>query len=103
MSLVKGNFCGTCGKSEAKRGEEMKKCSGCKLLYYCNRDCQRKDWEKHGDKCKKIKNHLTELAKMEAELRHYHYDTPTPVDLFETFKGDFINYVDIKCKIWLKI
>lgn len=30
------------------------KCSGCQLAYYCNRDCQKQDWEfAHKLKCKK--------------------------------------------------
>jgi len=31
----------------------LKKCSRCKLKYYCSRKCQTKHWKKHKIKCKK--------------------------------------------------
>ena len=29
--------------------EEMKKCSKCKFVHYCSRQCQMEHWEKVGD------------------------------------------------------
>lgn len=37
--------CHACGK------EAKSKCSKCKKAHYCGPDCQKKDWEKHRDRC----------------------------------------------------
>eukprot|EP00930_Biecheleria_cincta_P064329 TRINITY_DN49896_c0_g1_i1.p1 TRINITY_DN49896_c0_g1~~TRINITY_DN49896_c0_g1_i1.p1 ORF type:complete len:170 (+),score=46.11 TRINITY_DN49896_c0_g1_i1:53-562(+) len=31
-----------------------KQCSGCKALWYCTRECQRKHWVSHKDECGKV-------------------------------------------------
>eukprot|EP01084_Bolivina_argentea_P212548 361262_1 len=48
MSQVKGK-CSNCGNTE-----RTKKCSGCKQVWYCNTDCQKKNWMKHKKQCKKL-------------------------------------------------
>ena len=30
-------------------------CSGCKNVFYCNRDCQKKHWTSHKNDCKNLK------------------------------------------------
>ena len=30
------------------------KCSGCKVVKYCSRECQKKDWARHKKDCKKL-------------------------------------------------
>ena len=40
--------CGFCKKSNS-----VLKCSKCKLIYYCDRNCQVKDWKNHKLVCKK--------------------------------------------------
>jgi hypothetical protein len=37
-----------CGQSPST----MMKCGKCKLTYYCNRQCQRADWQAHKERCK---------------------------------------------------
>ena len=32
---------------------KLKLCTGCSLVYYCNKDCQRKDWKHHKSTCLK--------------------------------------------------
>uniref|UniRef100_A0A7S3US75 MYND-type domain-containing protein n=1 Tax=Heterosigma akashiwo TaxID=2829 RepID=A0A7S3US75_HETAK len=31
---------------------ELRKCAGCKVVKYCSRKCQKKDWQKHKKDCK---------------------------------------------------
>ena len=40
--------CGSCNNPNSKL-----KCSKCKLIYYCNRECQVKHWKEHKLICKK--------------------------------------------------
>jgi hypothetical protein len=42
-------LCGKCGRE----AEKMQKCSVCKLVRYCSRECQRQDWKEHKKSCKK--------------------------------------------------
>ena len=32
--------------------EDLKSCTRCKCVYYCGRDCQKKDWDFHKQSCK---------------------------------------------------
>lgn len=37
----------------------LKLCSGCKVVKYCSKQCQKKDWINHKSKCRKtIKNFI---------------------------------------------
>lgn len=38
-------------KCQILSDENMKKCSVCKLVYYCSVDCQKQDWENHKKIC----------------------------------------------------
>jgi ankyrin repeat protein len=40
-----------CGRSE-EDGETFNRCSRCKKVHYCGRECQRADWPKHKAACK---------------------------------------------------
>ena len=41
--------CQMCGE----KSEKMKKCSACKQVRYCSKDCQLEDWNGHKKSCKK--------------------------------------------------
>ena len=41
------SYCVVCEKATKNS------CARCRLVYYCSRDCQAKDWPKHKSKCKK--------------------------------------------------
>ena len=40
-------LCAHCGK----RAHTMKRCSGCRWARYCNRECQKANWQTHRDEC----------------------------------------------------
>jgi hypothetical protein len=44
------DFCETCGSPVNNN-----KCSGCSLVAYCSKDCQKKDWKEHKPFCKLAK------------------------------------------------
>ena len=41
--------CGGCGKASVN----LRKCTQCKSIMYCSKECQRKDWIKHNTSCTK--------------------------------------------------
>lgn len=42
--------CLKCGK--IANSNELRKCSRCKRVYYCDKECQRKSWKKHKKDCR---------------------------------------------------
>ena len=47
-------ICFGCGKLS---NSKIKICSGCNKIYYCNRECQKRDWKNHKAICKTIQKH----------------------------------------------
>ncbi len=41
-----GGTCPVCKKSASL------KCAGCRQIFYCRRECQKKHWKKHKNECK---------------------------------------------------
>ena len=41
----------TCKSCENKNKKQLKRCSKCEVVYYCNKECQRKDWKEHKIEC----------------------------------------------------
>lgn len=58
--LVYNTCCSTC-RQTANDGETYLKCGGCEMIFYCSINCQRKDWKKHRDVCKKYPLNMTQL------------------------------------------
>ena len=55
MNVVK--ICDHCGKT----GDSLLKCSQCKISYYCNTVCQKKEWKQHASMCRRsatFPNHI---------------------------------------------
>lgn len=42
--------CGLCNSTEKKRGD-YQSCSRCKVVQYCSKECQKKDWKLHKRVC----------------------------------------------------
>ena len=50
--VILGVRCEFCGSSEDEIEDKLKRCNNCKEVYYCSRECQKKDWKKgHRDTC----------------------------------------------------
>jgi tetratricopeptide (TPR) repeat protein len=49
-----GTFCLYC----RKESKELKKCSGCKTVSYCSKECQTMHWKEHKAQCQFIKNQI---------------------------------------------
>jgi len=53
----KGKRCDCCFKSpESSNIKGVKPCSRCKFIFYCGKDCQKKDWKLHKNECLRIVN-----------------------------------------------
>ena len=46
--------CASCGTTAAIRGGKLKRCTGCKAVSYCTRDCQVAHWAQHKLVCKQL-------------------------------------------------
>jgi hypothetical protein len=52
QQLVKSIRCFCCGETRSEN--DLSRCSGCRLAYYCNKKCQKKHWKNgHKKVCKK--------------------------------------------------
>ncbi|KAL1962427.1 hypothetical protein VTN77DRAFT_9698 [Rasamsonia byssochlamydoides] len=53
----KKGSCFVCGKKEAQGGGKVLKCGSCKVMEYCSKECQRKDWidGEHKISCKLLR------------------------------------------------
>lgn len=52
-----------------KAGAALKRCAKCKLVKYCSRDCQRKDWSDHKCECRvPLLSSLDEAAASDLQL-----------------------------------
>ncbi|GFH56483.1 hypothetical protein CTEN210_12959 [Chaetoceros tenuissimus] len=60
-------ICHCCKKTSE---EKLPTCSRCKIVGYCNRECQRKDWPKHKLECKLYKDTKKDVKKSEKEIKN---------------------------------
>ncbi len=51
---TKKKFCSWCGK----KSDTVKKCTACKCVWYCDKECQNKHRKEHKKECKPIKKEL---------------------------------------------
>jgi hypothetical protein len=78
------NSCNTCNAAQNEKQKRLKKCSGCKLVFYCSRDCQQLDLRRHKseDECPAIKNIRQRIDRAADDIRahrenliHHYYAT----------------------------
>ena len=50
--------CANCGKSEVEHGVKLKRCTACKAVNYCNRECQMTHRRQHKKDCRKKADEL---------------------------------------------
>lgn len=55
--LPRSRICSNCGKSGLEIGSELKRCTRCKTVYYCDATCQKSHWKKHKLECVTMDNH----------------------------------------------
>ena len=46
--------CCCCGIWQTSTENKLNRCSRCRLVYYCSKECQREDWMAHKPNCKKM-------------------------------------------------
>ena len=68
--VIMAPTCGYCGKS----GPNLKQCSACKFMKYCNVSCQRLHWKNHKEECSNIKNIVDSTSQLSSQ-------SSTPVQL----------------------
>lgn len=56
---TKISMCAACGKV----GDNLKTCTSCKQVKYCNRDCQKLHWPKHKKECRQRSASLGNISK----------------------------------------
>jgi len=77
-----------CGKKD----EGMLRCATCQRAWYCNSDCQKKDWGNHKNRCheivektlqvaSKIKNDRARSRRFPGMRYTYYWGNPPAVDL----------------------
>jgi hypothetical protein len=75
-SITIPSLCDCCTKDGAHL-----KCSACKSVYYCNRECQKDHWKAHKIQCKQFSSFLEEMKEKEKVLEakeHKTYDENSP-------------------------
>lgn len=58
-------YCQNCSQREEETEVELKRCTGCKSVFYCDTSCQRTDWVTgHKDRCKTSDSFYTKERKL---------------------------------------
>lgn len=94
MSLQNSKFCVTCHKSNVP---DLKLCSKCRVVRYCSRKCQKKDFILHKQICEAIDGELNWIQNLEETFKSLKIDPSSkPVNVWETHIGRFSELTDYR-------
>lgn len=72
VASSKPHTCHTCFRPPSTPTGKMKICGGCKVVYYCSPECQKKDWPSHKESCLQTNEVAVKLIKHKAEGKITH-------------------------------
>lgn len=78
-----------------KTDEKLSKCSGCKVVHYCSKECQKQGWKIHKVYCKSCNEGSKEDKKKHRELYN------TILEYYTLHKDDSIVFSDNISKYWI--
>ena len=56
VATARKNCRGCFRSTDRQANERFKKCAGCRIVYYCDKDCQKSDWQRHKQECTRQKS-----------------------------------------------
>jgi hypothetical protein len=75
--LQPGSRCIVCDKGEEDISGQLRFCSACMGIRYCSVECQKADWERHKEDCKKAQKNPPQ-TKTARVVQPYEYSTIAP-------------------------
>ncbi|KAL3051337.1 hypothetical protein OYC64_001572 [Pagothenia borchgrevinki] len=86
-------FCTSCNTLPANlcEGQTLKRCVKCLNVYYCTKECQRKDWPQHKKVCKKLR--LVAIDRL-VEWMMFTGDLPFPTEKWSKSAAEVKNWDD---------
>ena len=55
LAKFKSFMCDQCFTKQNNENNRLMRCSGCKFMHYCGKECQRIDWSVHKHECVKFR------------------------------------------------
>lgn len=83
---ISSSFCANCNTTENK----SLRCTGCNIIFYCSRECQKEDWKLHKNECGKLAK-MSKEAKETAEKGGNQLSSDMFKAFMESFKPTFPN------------
>ena len=65
-SMDKIEYCNGCHNSFSR--ESIKKCRGCKVAFFCSKDCYKKNWPAHKERCAESKQNAAETRDIKQKI-----------------------------------